>query len=402
MSVEAVHEILMPPAERAVAVTLVGVVGGVLSGPIVKVTPLLAAVPKVTTTFPVVAVVGTKTPMLVGLQLPAVPADTPLNVTVLVPCITPKFAPAIVTALPTGPEGGLRLVILGPGPVTVKPMALLAAPLTVTTTLPVVAPTGTGTTMVVEFQLVGVAGVPLKVTAPMACAAKFVPVIVTSVPVVPDVGLRFVILGVGVVTVKFTLLLAAPPTVTTTGPVVAPAGTSAVMNTELQLVGAMDPADVPLNVTVLVPCAEPKFAPEIFTSVRTPPEVGFRLVMIGGGGITVKFAPLLATLPTVTTTLPVVAPGGASTLMLVAFQALAAAASVPLKLTVLELCELPKLVPVIVTGVPTAPDVGPRLVMLGGPPPAPPAALNAATAAPQLALAESVALAATLPAEACT
>jgi hypothetical protein len=37
----------------------------------------------------------------------------PLKVTVLVPCVAPKFAPAIVTDVPTGPEFGVRLVIDG-------------------------------------------------------------------------------------------------------------------------------------------------------------------------------------------------------------------------------------------------------------------------------------------------
>ena len=41
---------------------------------------------------------------------------------------------------------------------------LLAVPPTVTTMLPVVAPVGTGTAMLVAPQLVGVAGVPLNVT----------------------------------------------------------------------------------------------------------------------------------------------------------------------------------------------------------------------------------------------
>jgi hypothetical protein len=51
--------------------------------------------------------------MLVALQLDGV-ASVPLNVTVLVPCVEPKFAPAIVTEVPTGPELGDRLVMLGP------------------------------------------------------------------------------------------------------------------------------------------------------------------------------------------------------------------------------------------------------------------------------------------------
>jgi hypothetical protein len=46
---------------------------------------------------------------------------------------------------------------------TVKATPLLATPLTVTTTSPLVAPVGTGTTMLVALQLVGVAAVPWKV-----------------------------------------------------------------------------------------------------------------------------------------------------------------------------------------------------------------------------------------------
>jgi hypothetical protein len=41
--------------------------------------------------------------MLVGLQLVGVPA-VPLNVTVLVPCVAPKFVPVIVTDVATGPD----------------------------------------------------------------------------------------------------------------------------------------------------------------------------------------------------------------------------------------------------------------------------------------------------------
>jgi hypothetical protein len=71
----------------------------------VKLTPLLATPPTVTTTFPVVAPVGTGTAMLVALQLVGVPAAVPLNVTVLVPCVIPKFVPVIVTGVPTAPDG---------------------------------------------------------------------------------------------------------------------------------------------------------------------------------------------------------------------------------------------------------------------------------------------------------
>ena len=145
--------------------------------------------------------------MLVALQLVGV-ATVPLNVTVLVPCVAPKFAPVIVTDAPANPEVGFRLVMLGPADVTVKLTPLLATPPTATTTFPVVAPVGTVTTMLVALQLVGVATVPLNVTVLVPCVApKFVPVIVTEVPTVPEFGLRLVIFGFVAVTVKLTPLL---------------------------------------------------------------------------------------------------------------------------------------------------------------------------------------------------
>jgi hypothetical protein len=60
------------------------------------------------------------------------------------------------------------------------------------------------------------------------------------------------------VTVNTTALLATPPTVTTTFPVVALAGTDVTMLVTLQLVTV---AAVPLNVTVLVAWEDPKSAP---------------------------------------------------------------------------------------------------------------------------------------------
>jgi len=66
--------------------------------------------------------------MLVALQLVGV-ATVPLNVTVLVPCVPPKFVPAIVTEVPATPDVGFKLVMLGAG----------SALLTETTTLALVA-----------------------------------------------------------------------------------------------------------------------------------------------------------------------------------------------------------------------------------------------------------------------
>jgi len=95
------------------------------------------------------------------------------------------------------------------GPVTMKLTPLLAWPPTVTTTLPVVAPVGTGAVMLVLVQFVGVASVPLKRTALVPCVApKLVPVMITEVPTAPEVGESVVMLGAGTVTVKLTPLLA--------------------------------------------------------------------------------------------------------------------------------------------------------------------------------------------------
>ena len=93
--------------------------------------------------------------------------------------------------------------------------------------------------------------------------------LVTGVPTVPEVGLRVLIVGAEAVTVKLTPLLARPPTVTTTLPVVAPAGTVTAMLVLLQVVSV---AAVPLKVTVLLPCVAPKFVPVIVTGV--PTEIG--------------------------------------------------------------------------------------------------------------------------------
>src|SRR5260370_302041 len=99
----------------------------------------------------------------------------------------------MVTESPTAPEVGERLLIFG---ATVKVTPLLACPLTVTTTAPVVAPEGTGATMLVALQLLGVAVVPLNVIVLVPCVApKAVPAMVTDVPTVPALGERLLIDG---------------------------------------------------------------------------------------------------------------------------------------------------------------------------------------------------------------
>jgi len=216
--------------------------------------------------------------------------------------------------------------------VTVKLTPLLTMPFTATTTLPVVAPVGTGATILVAFQLVGVAAVPLNLIVLVPCEApKLAPVIVTEVPTAPAIGFRLVMLGTAP-TVKSTPLLGTPPTSTTTFPVVAPVGTGAVI---LVLVQFDALGCTPLNVTKLwiLPTVGPKFVPVMITFVPTGPAVGLILV-IAGAGVTVKVTPLLATPLTVMTTFPVVAPVGTVTSMLLAVQ-LTAVIAAPLRVTLL-------------------------------------------------------------------
>ena len=63
--------------------------------------------------------------------------------------------------------------------------------------------------------------------------------------------------------VNVTPLLLCPLTVTTTGPVAAPAGTLVAMDVALHAVTA---AATPLNMTMLVPCVCPKSVPAMVTA----------------------------------------------------------------------------------------------------------------------------------------
>jgi hypothetical protein len=168
--------------------------------------PLLLVPLTVTTTFPVVTPLGTGTTIEVSLQLDGVPL-VPLKLTVLVLWLAPKFEPLTVTDVPTAPEAGDRLLIDG-GWITVNNEPLLLLPPTVTTTFPVVAPLGTGTTIEVALQLVGVAVVPLKLTVLVPwLAPKFEPLIVTDVPIAPEDGERPLIDGAWITVNNEPLLL---------------------------------------------------------------------------------------------------------------------------------------------------------------------------------------------------
>jgi uncharacterized membrane protein len=78
-------------------------------------------------------------------------AGDPLNATVLDPWLDPKFAPVIVTAVPTGPEVGKMLAIVG-GDITLKVKALLQTPPSKTFAVPLVDPAATVASTCVLFQ----------------------------------------------------------------------------------------------------------------------------------------------------------------------------------------------------------------------------------------------------------
>ena len=76
--------------------------------------------------------------------------------------------------------------------------------------------------------------------------------------------------------------------------------------------------------------------------------------------------PELETPLTATTTLPVRAPAGTTTVMLVSLQKGMVLALTPPKEIVLEPWAAPKLLPLMVTAVPTGHEAGQMLVIMGG------------------------------------
>jgi len=226
VGVTVVVDIPLPPAVAVVAAPLT------VNEPllvIVKATPLLATPPTVTTTLPVVAPVGTGTTMLVALQLVGVPA-VPLKVTVLVPRVAPKFVPVIVTDVPTAPEVGFRLVIVGAAAavmVKVGGFGLVSGPppgcgLNVSTlTVWAVArlAAGTCTVRVPEFvTATALAGSEMVLNCTsVAPARKLLPFTVKVSPLDPAaavVGEIEVIPGMGLRTVKGTALVVLPVSAT--------------------------------------------------------------------------------------------------------------------------------------------------------------------------------------------
>jgi hypothetical protein len=134
----------------------------------------------------------------------------------------------------------------------------------------------------------------------------------------------------------------------------------------------MEVSESTLNVVAtpplkLIAVAPVKLMPPRTTEVPVTPLVGAKELITGAGTKLVALVP--TPVEVVTVIGPVVTLAGTNTVMEVIDQfeaGEAGAASVPLNLTVLVPCVAPKLVPVIVTEVPTAPPLGLNEVIEGG------------------------------------
>jgi hypothetical protein len=164
------------------------------------------------------------------------------------------------------------------------------------------------------------------------------------------------------VTVKFVELMAVPlGVVTRIGPVVAPVGTATVILVPAPFT-AKPGAFTLSNETAVAPV---KLVPLILTDAPTGPLVGLNDVIVGAPApVTVKFVELVAVPSGLATAIgPVVAPVGTVAVILCALS-IVNVADVPLKLTLVTSGPL-KLLPWIVTEVPTGPLAGENELIVG-------------------------------------
>ena len=115
---------------------------------------------------------------------------------------------------------------------------------------------------------------PPKLTA--VAPVKLVPVIVTTVPMSADVGIKEVIVGCGIAKVKPETVAVPPGVVTLTFPLVAPVPTIAIICVELTDVGL---AITPPIVTEYAEAV--KLVPVIVIGVPCPPVLGLKPLMVG-------------------------------------------------------------------------------------------------------------------------
>ena len=195
--------------------------------------------------------------------------------------------------------------------VKVKPDLAAVPPAVVTDTLPEV-PLDTTADMLVELLTTkDVAAVPPNFTA--LAVVKFVPVIVTVVPVIPDVGVKEVMVG-AFTNVKPASVTVPPGVVTETLPEVPLAITAVIL---VALTTVKEVAVVPPKLTAVAPV---KLVPVMVTVKPVPDDVGVNDVMVGAG---TKVKPANETVPpsVVTETLPL-APLATTAVIVVEFETL--------------------------------------------------------------------------------
>jgi len=235
--------------------------------------------------------------------------------------------------------------------VKVKPALVAVPPAVVTDTLPEVPLATTAVILVALLTTNEVAAVPPNFTA--LAPVKLVPVMVTLVPAMPELGVNEVMVG-AFTKVKPTKEAVPPGVITVTLPDV-PLETTAVILVALTTVKEV--ADVPPNLTAVAPV---KLVPVMVTVRPVPDEVGVNDVMVGAG-TNVKPAKDAGPPGVVTDTLPVV-PLATTAVICVALFTTKDVALVPPKVTAVAPV---KLVPVMVTVAPAAADVGENDVIVG-------------------------------------
>ena len=328
-------------------VPLVGVNDEIVGGTI-NVNPANDAVPAgvVTLTLPD-APVATTAVILVEEFTTNDVAVTPPNRTAVAPV---KFVPVIVIVAPVAPVVGVNDEIIGGG-ININPANDAVPAGVVTLTLPV-APAPTMAVMLVEeFTTNDAAATPPKLTA--VTPVKFVPVIVTVVPVPADVGVNDEMVG-GRINVNPASVAVPPDVVTLTLPD-APEPTTVVIFVEEFTTN--DVAATPPKLTAVVPV---KFAPVIDIVAPVPALVGVKDEIVGGP---ININPANDAVPAgvVTLTLPD-APEPTTAVIVVEFTIVKEFAAVPPKLIAVAPV---KLVPVIVIVPPPVALVGVNDVIVG-------------------------------------
>jgi hypothetical protein len=285
-----------------------------------------------------------------------------LNVTIFWVLIDSKLVPEMVMTDPAVPSYGSNPVIVTVGSTVKLKEETTDCELTSTEMVPDVATVGTVTVNEVVEAAVTVAVILLNLTMfSVGTVLKLVPVMVTLVPTAPWSGEKLVMVGFDVMVKLSTDTAVCDPTCTEIVPDVAAVGTVTVNEV---VEAAVTVAIVLLNLTTLFAAVALKLVPVMVTLVPAIPCSGEKLLMVGISGTIKSCVEVMVWVPTVTVSLPVLAPAGTVVVMVVGVVAVMTAV-VPLNRTVFLLISVLKFLPVRVTVVPAIPSVGENEVRVG-------------------------------------